>query len=101
MRTLPTICVHKCNVLQVSLHASNGRSGHCELSLIGLTPRSLLITPREQSARWPQNSNSPLVHEQAHSNTAVCSLLTPTATPSVAELGHVSALFDHPLNLLS
>ena len=28
MRTLPTICVHRCNVSQVSLHAASGKSGH-------------------------------------------------------------------------
>src|SRR5579862_73340 len=44
MRTLPAICVHKCIVLQVSLHASNGSSGHCALLLIGLRPSRELGT---------------------------------------------------------
>src|SRR5437868_10926527 len=34
MRTLPAICVHRCNVSQVSLHAASGRSGHIAPSLI-------------------------------------------------------------------
>ena len=33
--TLPATCVHNCSVSQVSLHASNGRSGQCEFQLIG------------------------------------------------------------------
>src|SRR5262245_48026757 len=28
MRTLPTTCVHRCSVSQVSLHAASGKSGH-------------------------------------------------------------------------
>src|SRR6516162_8567229 len=33
MRTLPTICVQRCNVSQVSLHAASGKSGHVAFSL--------------------------------------------------------------------
>src|ERR1700726_4266403 len=33
IRTLPTICVQRCNVSQVSLHAASGKSGHIGFSL--------------------------------------------------------------------
>jgi hypothetical protein len=33
IRTLPTIWVHKISVSQVSRHAANGKSGHCEFAL--------------------------------------------------------------------
>src|SRR5580698_925243 len=34
IRTLPAICVHRCSVSQVWLHASSGKSGQSEVPLI-------------------------------------------------------------------
>src|ERR1035437_7198365 len=44
-RTLPTICIHSCNVAQVSLHAPWGSAGQTSLGGVGVT-RSVSIAPR-------------------------------------------------------
>src|SRR6266704_5865863 len=42
MRTLPTICVHRCSVSRVSFHASYGRDGHSSAAF--LSPVCCLVS---------------------------------------------------------
>src|SRR6266849_688931 len=46
--TLPTICVHRCRVSQVSLHASNGSDGHSS----AVSPRLVLLVLSMCFSSW-------------------------------------------------
>src|SRR3954467_12931647 len=47
MRILPTICVHRCTVVRVSVHASAGSAGHTASSVVGL---GLICSHRDRSS---------------------------------------------------